>query len=134
MRSDSRGTSGRPGSRTPRLRAMAGTAGTDLMAEGTATARVAAADRDIDILVIGEINPDIVVADPNPVPVFGEVERVVQSIHMTVGSSSAIFACAAARLGVRVAYFGVVGDDSLGRFMLDALRVRGIDVSTCVVD
>ena len=56
---------------------MAGTAGTDLMAEGTATARAAAADRDIDILVIGEINPDIVVADPDPVPVFDEVERVV---------------------------------------------------------
>ena len=91
-------------------------------------------DRDIDILVVGEINPDIVVGDPDPVPVFGEVERVVQSIHMTVGSSSAIFACGAARLEMRVAYFGVVGDDSLGRFMLDALRVRGIDVSTCVVD
>jgi sugar/nucleoside kinase (ribokinase family) len=95
---------------------------------------VANRDRDIDILVIGEINPDIVVADPDPVPVFGEIERVVQSIHMTVGSSSAIFACGAARLGERVAYFGVVGDDSLGRFMLDALRVWGIDVSTCVVD
>lgn len=91
-------------------------------------------DRDIDILVIGEINPDIVVADPDPVPVFDEVERLVQSIHMTVGSSSAIFACGAARLHLRVAFFGVVGDDPFGRFMLDALRARGIDVSTCIVD
>ena len=113
---------------------MAGIAGTDLMAEGTATTRVAAADRDIDILVIGEINPDIVVSDPDPVPVFDEVERVVRSIHMTVGSSSAIFACGAARLEFRVAFFGVVGDDTFGQFMLDALRTRGIDVSACVVD
>ena len=90
--------------------------------------------KDIDILAIGEINPDIVVSDPDPVPVFDEVERVVESVHMTVGSSSAIFACGAARLGLRVAYFGVVGDDAFGRFMLDALRSRGIDTSACLVD
>ena len=33
--------------------------------------------RDIDIVVVGEINPDIIVADPDPVPIFDEVERVV---------------------------------------------------------
>jgi len=91
-------------------------------------------DRDLDILVVGEINPDIVVSDPDPVPVFGEVERVVRSVHLTVGSSSAIFACGAARLGLRVAYVGVVGDDPFGRFMLDALAARGIDVTGCTVD
>ena len=32
---------------------------------------------------------------------------------MTVGSSSAIFACGAARLGLRVAFVGVVGDDAV---------------------
>ncbi len=93
-----------------------------------------APDRDIDILVVGEINPDIVVADPDPVPVFDEVERVVDAIRMTVGSSSAIFACGAARLGLRIAFCGVVGDDALGRFMLDAMADYGIDVSGCVVD
>jgi len=90
--------------------------------------------RDIDILVIGEINPDIVIADPDPVPVFGEVERVVGSVVMTVGSSSAIFACGAARLGLRVAFVGVVGDDPFGRFMLDAMAARGVDVAACTVD
>lgn len=88
----------------------------------------------IDVLVVGEINPDIVVSDPDPVPVFNEVERVIESVHMTVGSSSAIFACGAARLDLRVAFFGVVGDDAFGRFMLDALAARGIDASACVVD
>jgi sugar/nucleoside kinase (ribokinase family) len=88
----------------------------------------------IDVLVVGEINPDIVISDPQPAPVFGQVERLVESIVMTVGSSSAIFACGAARLNLRVAFFGVVGDDPLGRYMLDELRVRGIDVSACTVD
>ena len=91
-------------------------------------------DRDIDVLVVGEINPDIVVAYPDPVPVFGEVERVVRSITMTVGSSSAIFACGAARLGLRVAMCGVVGDDAFGRFTLEAMAARGVDVSACTVD
>ncbi len=82
---------------------------------------MAATERDIDILVVGEINPDIVVTDADPVPVFGQVERAVRSITMTVGSSSAIFACGAARLGLRVAFHGVVGDDPFGRFMLEEL-------------
>ena len=90
--------------------------------------------RDLDILVVGEINPDIVVADPDPVPAFGQVERIVRSIRMTVGSSSAIFACGAARLGLRVAFCGVVGDDPFGRYMLDEMAARGIDVSACSVD
>ena len=89
---------------------------------------------DIDILVIGEINPDIVVSDPDPVPVFGEVERIVRSIRMTVGSSSAIFAYGAARLELRIAFCGVVGDDAFGRFMLDQMAESGIDVSACSVD
>jgi len=95
---------------------------------------VTTAARDLDILVVGEINPDIVVSDLDPRPVFGEVERLVHSIRMTVGSSSAIFACAAARLGLRVALCGVVGDDAFGRFMLNELAARGIDVSACTVD
>ena len=95
---------------------------------------MAAADRDVDILVVGEINPDIVISDPDPVPVFGEVERVVRSIQMTVGSSSAIFACGASRLELRIAFYGVVGDDVFGRFMLEEMAQRGIDVSACTVD
>jgi sugar/nucleoside kinase (ribokinase family) len=89
---------------------------------------------DIDVLVVGEINPDVVISDPDPVPVFGEVERVVESVVMTVGSSSAIFACGAARLGLRVAFFGVVGDDAFGRYMLEALAGRGVDVGACAID
>jgi sugar/nucleoside kinase (ribokinase family) len=88
---------------------------------------------DIDLLVVGEINPDIVVWDADPRPVFGQVERFVEGVRLTIGSSSAIAACGAARLGLRVAMVGVVGDDALGRFMLEALAARGVDVSGCRV-
>jgi sugar/nucleoside kinase (ribokinase family) len=90
--------------------------------------------RDLDLLVIGEINPDVVVADADPVPVFGQVERTVRSIGLAIGSSSAIAACGAARLGLRTAFFGVVGSDPLGRFMLEALAANGVDASACRID
>jgi sugar/nucleoside kinase (ribokinase family) len=90
--------------------------------------------RDLDLLVVGEVNPDVVVRDPDPRPVFGQAERLVETVELTVGSSSAIFACAAARLGLRVGLVGVVGDDELGRFMLRALAERGVDVTACRVD
>ena len=98
------------------------------------TTSAASTEREFDILVVGEVNPDIIVSDPDPRPVFGQVERMVQGIHLTIGSSSAIMACGAARLGLRVAMVGVVGDDVFGRFMVDALRDRGVDVSAVRVD
>lgn len=87
----------------------------------------------LDLLVVGEVNPDIIVTDPDPVPRFGQAERIVQSVRLAIGSSSVIAACGAARLGMRVAMVGVVGDDELGRFMLDAMAARGIDTSACRV-
>lgn len=92
------------------------------------------AGADLDLLVLGEINPDILVVAQDPAPVFGQVERLVDSIQLTIGSSSAIFAAGAARLGLRTAFFGVVGDDALGRLTLAAMEARGIDVSACVMD
>ncbi len=92
------------------------------------------AGRDIDVLVLGEINPDVVVRATDPTPSFGQVERFVDSIDLVIGSSSAIFACGAARLGLRTAFVGVVGDDPMGHFMLDAMRARGVDVAGCRVD
>ena len=89
--------------------------------------------RDLDLLVVGELNADIVVTDPDPVPVFGQAERLVRDVRVTLGSSSAITACGAARLGLRVAMVGVVGDDPLGRFVLEALTARGVDTSGCRV-
>ena len=93
----------------------------------------APSDRDLDLLVAGEINPDVVVTDPDPRPVFGQAERLVHGIRLVIGSSSVITACGAARLGLRVAMAGVVGDDELGRFMLRAMGERGLDTAPCRV-
>jgi sugar/nucleoside kinase (ribokinase family) len=87
----------------------------------------------IDILVAGEINPDLILSG-DVRPAFGQVEQLADSAAMTVGSSSAIFACGAARLGLRVAFVGVCGDDIFGRFMLEAMQARGVDTSAILVD
>ncbi|MFZ5808792.1 MAG: carbohydrate kinase family protein [Chloroflexota bacterium] len=91
-------------------------------------------DREIDILIPGEINPDLILSDPALEVRFGQHETLVENFAMTIGSSSAIFACATARLGLRTTLVGVVGDDLFGKFMCDALEKRGVDISYVVVD
>jgi sugar/nucleoside kinase (ribokinase family) len=81
-----------------------------------------------DVVVLGDVNPDIVVRGAGA-PRFGQAETLVDEIVLTVGGSGSIFACAAARLGLRTAMLGVVGDDALGAFMRESLAARGVDVT-----
>jgi len=85
-----------------------------------------------DILVAGEINPDLILSG-DVAPAFDQTEKLVDSAVLTIGSSSAIFACGAARLGLKVAFIGVCGDDIFGRFMLGELQKRGVDISHLIV-
>jgi sugar/nucleoside kinase (ribokinase family) len=88
----------------------------------------------LDLLVVGELNPDIIVLGDDLTPAFGQREQLVSAIRLEIGSSSAIMACGAARLGLEVGFMSVVGDDAMGRFVLGALAERGIDISQCIVD
>ncbi|HSD78059.1 MAG TPA: sugar kinase, partial [Solirubrobacteraceae bacterium] len=81
-----------------------------------------------------DANPDLVLRGDDLVPAFGQAERLVEDATLTVGGSGAIAACAAARLGLRVAFCGVVGDDPFGRFMREELQARGVDTRGLVVD
>ena len=67
-------------------------------------------------------------------PAFGQAERLVDEARLTVGGSGAIVACAATRLGIRVGFCGVVGDDPFGHFMREELERRGVGVDALVVD
>src|SRR4051812_45500705 len=78
------------------------------------------------VLVLGELNPDIVVTGV-PALSFGQREDLPGRTTMTGESSVAITACGIARLGTQVGIVGVVGDDAFGKFMVDRLRDRGID-------
>jgi sugar/nucleoside kinase (ribokinase family) len=89
--------------------------------------------RPIDILTIGEINVDLILGR-DARPIFGQFERIVDDASLTVGGSGTIFAMGAAQLGLAVAYCGVVGDDTFGRFMLDHLHQRHIDTGSVIID
>jgi sugar/nucleoside kinase (ribokinase family) len=89
--------------------------------------------RPIELLVAGDAVPDLVLGDIAGEIAFGQGSNMVERGVLTVGGSSAIMACGAARLGLRVAFVGVFADDAAGRFMLEELKGRGIDVSACVV-
>jgi sugar/nucleoside kinase (ribokinase family) len=87
----------------------------------------------LDIIAFGDLNPDVVVADSDPVPRFGQAERLVDAIRIGIGGSAAIFAAAAARLGAATALVTTVGDDAAGSSMRDALEHRGVDTSACSI-
>lgn len=89
--------------------------------------------RAYDLLVIGELNVDILVTG-DTVPEFGQVEKLVQGITVTGGGSAAIMAAAASRLGMRVLYASIVGDDPFGHLLLETMHAAGVDVSHIVVD
>ena len=87
-----------------------------------------------DLLVLGDCNPDLLITGDDLAFEFGQREKLVSGMLLTIGGSASITACGAARLGLRTAFVGVVGDDEFGRFMLDEMRALGVDVSGCPVD
>ena len=88
---------------------------------------------DLDLVVIGDCNPDVLVLGGDVTPAFGQQEKLVDQVSLEVGGSAAITAVAAARLGLRVALIAAVGDDPAGTFMLDQLAREGVDVSAVIV-
>jgi sugar/nucleoside kinase (ribokinase family) len=89
--------------------------------------------KDLDLVVIGDCNPDVLVLGGDVTPAFGQQEKLVGSMSLTVGGSAAITAVAAARLGLSVALVAAVGADAAGEFMLGELRRAGVDTSAVAV-
>jgi len=83
---------------------------------------------DLDLLVLGEVNPDVIVSAPGLEVRFGQVEQVVDRAAFVLGGSGAIVAMGAARLGLRAGLCAVVGHDDLGALMVGSLVERGVDV------
>ncbi|MEV1240065.1 carbohydrate kinase family protein [Nonomuraea sp. NPDC050022] len=87
-----------------------------------------------DLLVIGDANPDVILGPLDAPLAFEQREQLVGAGALTLGGSAAIMACGAARLGLRVAFAGRVGDDDAGRYVRDALNARGVDTEALRVD
>ena len=86
----------------------------------------------LDLVVVGELNADLILERMNEAPALGK-ERLARGMTLTLGSSSAILASNASRLGLDVGFVGCVGRDSFGGFVREALEAAGVDVERLIV-
>jgi sugar/nucleoside kinase (ribokinase family) len=92
------------------------------------------AARRYDVITFGDMCVDLIVTGDDIVPRFGQVEKLVDDYAIEMGGSCCIFACQAAKLGLRVGILGRVGDDGFGRLVLRRLDECGVDTSHVIVD
>src|SRR5664280_3637194 len=85
----------------------------------------------MDAVVVGELNADLILSGLAAIPNYGELQ-LAQGMRLTLGSSSAIFACNLARLGISVGFVGKVGNDMVGSFLVERLESSGVDTSRIV--
>lgn len=81
------------------------------------------------LLCVGDLNADIAITPDGALTAGADTSG---RIALTAGGSAANVAAEAARLGVRTRFAGVVGDDALGRLLVDDLARRDVDVR-CVI-
>jgi len=86
------------------------------------------ADRPLDCLVAGEANADLLI--DGIARLEFEKEKLATDMNLVLGGSSSIFAFNLARLGAKVGFAGVVGDDFFGHFVEERLGWAGVDTRT----
>ena len=78
------------------------------------------AERTVDVITAGEAMALFMAADATPLADVRAFRRATAGAELNV-------AVGLARLGLRVAYLSAVGEDSLGRHLLDFIASQGID-------
>jgi ribokinase len=79
-----------------------------------------------DVLTVLDTCVDLIVSGKDVVPEFGQVEKLVGDYMLEMGGSCCIFACQAAKLGLRTAGAGCVGADAFGKLVFDRLLSSGV--------
>jgi sugar/nucleoside kinase (ribokinase family) len=82
--------------------------------------------RRLDCLVAGDANADLLI--DGIAKLEFDKEKLATDMNLVLGGSSSIFAFNLARLGAKVGFAGVVGDDFFGTFVTERLRWAGVDV------
>ncbi|NPV09189.1 MAG: carbohydrate kinase family protein [Anaerolineae bacterium] len=90
--------------------------------------------RRFDVITIGDMCVDLVLDLGEVMPRFGQVEQWVPDYYLEMGGSTCLFACQAAKLGLRTAILGRVGDDAYGELVVRRLRESGVDTDRVVAD
>jgi sugar/nucleoside kinase (ribokinase family) len=83
----------------------------------------------IDVLVVGELNVDLILNQIESFPEIGK-EKIAGEMSITLGSSSAIFASNLSSLGAKVSFIGKIGKDQFGDVVLRSLKSKGVDTTS----
>lgn len=81
--------------------------------------------KDLDLVVLGEL-----LIDFTPV---GTSEKGNPIFERNPGGGPANMACAAAKMGVKAAFVGKVGDDPFGRALQQTLKTHGVDTGALLL-
>ena len=81
-----------------------------------------------DIIVIGELNVDLILNNLPSLPLEGK-EIIAETMNLTLGSSSAIFASNSSVLGNKVTFVGKIGKDGFGKTVLESLEQKEVNTN-----
>ena len=82
--------------------------------------------RGFDIVVPMDLCVDFLLDCADVTPEYGQREKLVSDYTVEMGGSASIFACQAAKLGLKVAGIGVVGHDPFGELIVETLLQAGV--------
>jgi sugar/nucleoside kinase (ribokinase family) len=90
--------------------------------------------RNAELVVLGEVALDVILAGVDKIPHrWSEVGNVQTAGVFTAGSAGYVAQCFS-KLGGRAAIVGRIGDDSLGRIVIEGFHDCGVSTSNLVVD
>lgn len=81
------------------------------------------------VLVVGNIVADFIASPVKKIPRWGELYDIENPISISIGGNGAIFAVCARKLGLKTRLIGKIGNDAIGRLLLDSIKTHGVDIS-----
>ena len=84
-----------------------------------------------DVIVVGELNVDLILNQIDGFPEIGK-EKLAETMTLTLGSSSAIFASNLSSLGSKVSFLGKIGQDIFGDLVIDSLESKGVSTELII--
>lgn len=82
-----------------------------------------------DIVTVSDLGADLLLFGKDITPEFGQREKIGDSYCLDIGGSCSIFACQAAKLGLKTATIGTVAKDVMGRLVCERLKEAGVDTA-----
>ena len=81
----------------------------------------------VDVVTLGAVCADVMTRPVDRVPPVGQL-TLVPEIELHLGGLAGATAVVLARLGLKVAFIGKVGQDGFGDFIVDVLKTEGVNV------